>query len=303
MQITQFLFCLALSSVVESLPVKSGLTTTDLVGRIVADDQQSSSNIPDTSFSSTLNSIKAAEAEDEATDAAASKGGATTTDTNDTSDAQGSNPAASASKALRAGKGTGATTEKDNNTSGGTSTSQSKPSKGATTATKDAAGGNNGGKGAASKDTNGGNGGGKGGPSSDSVTKAVSNFDRDATMVSAALNSLPNLTNSKQIKSVAKSAFDAESDEDAQRSVLAAAAGDAGKSPNSKIVQFTPAVLNGLMAISQKGTVESVQQNLPAIESARNPNILPSITKLSNAALDAVGLPMTAQKFPATGQN
>ena len=34
----------------------------------------------------------------------------------------------------------------------------------------------------------------------------------------------------------------------------------------------------------------------------RNPNILPSITQLSNSALKAVGSTMTQQRIPATGQ-
>lgn len=60
------------------------------------------------------------------------------------------------------------------------------------------------------------------------VQQAADNFATDATTVSASLNSLGSATDPKKIKSLASTAFTAESDEDAQRSVLNAAAGSAG---------------------------------------------------------------------------
>ncbi|KAA8571235.1 hypothetical protein EYC84_000568 [Monilinia fructicola] len=110
-----------------------------------------------------------------------------------------------------------------------------------------------------------------------------------------------NMTDPFQISALAGQAFNAESNEDSQRAVLFAAAGNAGASANSKIVQNTPTVLNGLKAMMTAPSVFSVKANVASIQAARNPNILPSITQLSNAALGAMGLPPTAQKFPATG--
>ncbi|KUJ19609.1 uncharacterized protein LY89DRAFT_642756 [Mollisia scopiformis] len=133
-----------------------------------------------------------------------------------------------------------------------------------------------------------------------SVKSAVQNFANDANTVSSSLNQLGSTTDTATIKSLATTAFKAESDEDGQRSVLASAAGSAGSASNSKIVKNTPTVLNGLSAIMKKPTVATTKSNLATIQNARNPNILPSITQLSNAALDAMGLPQTAQKFPAT---
>ncbi|CAD6448446.1 5021df08-1055-48ba-8e99-08c9ff303ca4 [Sclerotinia trifoliorum] len=131
---------------------------------------------------------------------------------------------------------------------------------------------------------------------------SVSGFANDANTVSAALNKLPSMTDRSDIASLAGKAFNAESDEDSQRSVLFAAAGSAGSSANSKIVKNTPAVLKGLKAIMVNPSIISVKYNVATIEAARNPNILPSITQLSNAALSAMNLAPTARKFPATGQ-
>ncbi|KAB8298332.1 hypothetical protein EYC80_002059 [Monilinia laxa] len=133
------------------------------------------------------------------------------------------------------------------------------------------------------------------------VQSAVSGFANDANTVSAALNKLPSMTDPFQISALAGQAFSAESDEDSQRSVLFAAAGTAGAAANSKIVQNTPTVLNGLKAMMNAPSFLTVKSNVATIQAARNPNILPSITQLSNAALGAMGLPATAQKFPATG--
>lgn len=133
-----------------------------------------------------------------------------------------------------------------------------------------------------------------------SVKAAAANFANDANTVSASINTLGDTTDPKTLKSLATTAFNAESDEDAQRAVLAAAAGSAGASSNSKIVQNTPTVLTGLKNIINSPTTATASKNLAVIQKARNPNILPSITQLSNAALSAMGLPQTQQKFPAT---
>ncbi|TGO37555.1 hypothetical protein BHYA_0094g00180 [Botrytis hyacinthi] len=135
------------------------------------------------------------------------------------------------------------------------------------------------------------------------VKSAVSGFASDANTVSSALNKLPSMTDKSDISALAGKAFAAESDEDSQRSVLFAAAGSAGSSANSKIVKNTPAVLKGLKAMVINPSTASVKSNVATIEKARNPNILPSITQLSNAALSAMSLSQTAQKFPATGTN
>ncbi|KAF8846569.1 hypothetical protein BDZ45DRAFT_666807 [Acephala macrosclerotiorum] len=131
-----------------------------------------------------------------------------------------------------------------------------------------------------------------------SVKQAASNFATDANTVSASINKMGQTTDKDTIKSLATTAFKAESDEDAQRSVLAAAAGSAGQASNAKIIKNTPIVLNGLSAIIRNPA--STKSNLQTIQNARNPQILPSITQLSNAALDAMGLPQTQQEFPAT---
>ncbi|KAK0108007.1 hypothetical protein ONS96_003786 [Cadophora gregata f. sp. sojae] len=55
------------------------------------------------------------------------------------------------------------------------------------------------------------------------------------------------------------------------------------------------------MKIQNDPTPETAAAALPAIEQARNPNILPSITQLSQAALDNAGVTsMTAVTFPLT---
>ncbi|KAL3426906.1 hypothetical protein PVAG01_00415 [Phlyctema vagabunda] len=137
-------------------------------------------------------------------------------------------------------------------------------------------------------------------PSSRAVMAAASNFANDANTVSASLNSMGTETDPRKIRSLATAAFNAESDEDAQRAVLAAAAGSAGTAPNAKIVKNTPAVLDGLSNIMKSPNTRTTKSNVATIEAARNPQILPSITSLSNSALKAVGMPATAQTFPAT---
>ncbi|KAI6247224.1 hypothetical protein HI914_05104 [Erysiphe necator] len=134
----------------------------------------------------------------------------------------------------------------------------------------------------------------------DSVSRAADNFAQDAGIVSNAINKMTSMTDQSAIKDAAQRAFDAESDEDNQRQILAAAAGSAGDSANGKIMKFTPTVLNGLNAIVMDPSPDSVQMNTKMMEDPRNANILPSITQLSNAALDAMGLDMTAPKLRST---
>lgn len=57
--------------------------------------------------------------------------------------------------------------------------------------------------------------------------------------------------------------------QDAQRAVLAAAAGSAGAKSNSLIVKNTPAVLTGLKAIMQNPTSATTKTNLKTIQAAR----------------------------------
>ncbi|KAI6246928.1 hypothetical protein HI914_05114 [Erysiphe necator] len=134
----------------------------------------------------------------------------------------------------------------------------------------------------------------------DSVKRAADNFAQDAGIVSNALNVMTTMTDQAAIKATALRAFKAESNEDNQRAVLAAAAGPAGATPNRKIQQYTPTVLDGLDAISKDASPDSVMKNTIMMENARNPNILPSITDLSNAALNAMGLDKSAQNLQKT---
>jgi hypothetical protein len=106
-------------------------------------------------------------------------------------------------------------------------------------------------------------------PSMAAVQQATTNFAKDANTVSASLNQLPEETSATNIKSLATTAFKAESDEDAQRAVLAAAAGSAGSASNTKIVQNTPTVLKGLKAIMQKPTAATVKTNVATIQNSR----------------------------------
>jgi len=106
-------------------------------------------------------------------------------------------------------------------------------------------------------------------PSAASVKAAVSAFASDANTVSSSLNNLATATDANTIKSLASTGFTAESDEDSRRSVLAAAAGTAGATPNGKIVQNTPAVLTGLKNIMNNPTPATATKNLATIENAR----------------------------------
>jgi hypothetical protein len=106
-------------------------------------------------------------------------------------------------------------------------------------------------------------------PSMEAVQQATMNFAKDANTVSASLNQLPDETSANTIRSLATTAFNAESDEDAQRAVLAAAAGSAGSASNTKIVENTPTVLKGLKAIMQSPTASAVKSNVVTIQNSR----------------------------------
>jgi len=98
---------------------------------------------------------------------------------------------------------------------------------------------------------------------------AAGAFANDAMTVSAALNSLGTETDPEKIRSLASTAFQAESDEDQRRNVLNTVAGSAAKQSNALIVQNTPAVLDGLQAIMNDPKPETSQANLATIENAR----------------------------------
>lgn len=126
------------------------------------------------------------------------------------------------------------------------------------------------------KNQKGGSGGNKGDAAQDAtmptqaeVENAAANFKNDATTVSASLNNIGDTTDATQIKLLATEAFNAENDEDAQRAVLFAAAGPDGSDSNDKIVQNTPAVLDGLAALMSKQNAATVLKNLQSIEDAR----------------------------------
>lgn len=101
------------------------------------------------------------------------------------------------------------------------------------------------------------------------VQLAADSFKRDATVVSQNLNSLGTETDPATINALATKAFSAESDENAQRAVLAMAAGPAGAQSNNLIMQNTPTVLNGLTAIMADPTPQTANQQLQTIEAAR----------------------------------
>ncbi|KAI0999438.1 hypothetical protein K3495_g8759 [Podosphaera aphanis] len=141
-------------------------------------------------------------------------------------------------------------------------------------------------------------------PSADTIMSAVDAFAKDANTVSAQMNALPGLMNELDIKSAAKAALDAENDEGPIVKLLATTAGNGGLAANTRLMKYGPTVVAGLMDMANKGTVESVKTNIAMIEEVRNPNVLPSITELSNAALDSMGITTkVAQKFPVTGSN
>ncbi|KAK8013099.1 hypothetical protein PG991_010474 [Apiospora marii] len=144
-------------------------------------------------------------------------------------------------------------------------------------------------------------GGGAGGaPSAAAVQKAANNFAGDVSVVSNSLNTLITTTNTAQRTKLAKAGFDAETDEDNQRSVLFAAGKNTAA--NALIVKFTPTVLDGLKSIQNNPSQANTEQQVKTMETARNANILPSITKLTASAFQAVGVNAQAQTFqPTTG--
>ncbi|KAL5329690.1 hypothetical protein ACEPPN_003205 [Leptodophora sp. 'Broadleaf-Isolate-01'] len=137
-------------------------------------------------------------------------------------------------------------------------------------------------------------------PAAPGVQYAAGAFANDATTVSASLNALGTEQNPEMIRALASVAFTAESDEDQRRNVLNTAGGSAAKNANALIVKNTPAVLDGLQNIMNDPTPATAKTNLQSIEAARNPNILPSITELSNAAMMMSGLQPLAVEFPPT---
>ncbi|KAK6064267.1 hypothetical protein SCUP234_12168 [Seiridium cupressi] len=141
--------------------------------------------------------------------------------------------------------------------------------------------------------------GGKGGAqSANAVQQAADNFAGDVATVSNSLNTLGTTTDQATRKQLANAGFKAESDEDAQRSVLFAAGNN--EDANTKIVDNTPTVLDGLTSIAKDPSDANTAKQLQTMETARNANILPSITALTNSAFKASGIDSTAQKFQST---
>ncbi|SZF01819.1 unnamed protein product [Blumeria hordei] len=138
-------------------------------------------------------------------------------------------------------------------------------------------------------------------PVARTVSQAVENLTSDANAVSDAINKLPTLSTKEDIQSVSQVAIDAESDEDTHRIILATAASCKGNEANEKLLTYGPTVLRELKAMNSAGTPEAVKQSIPVIEKVRNPNVLPSITQLSNAALENSGLRPIQKDFPPTG--
>ncbi|ORY61368.1 uncharacterized protein BCR38DRAFT_487120 [Pseudomassariella vexata] len=137
-------------------------------------------------------------------------------------------------------------------------------------------------------------------PNADDVQQAADNFAGDVATVSNSLNTLGITTDTAQRKKLAKAGFDAETDEDAQRAVLFAAGNNVVA--NQKIVVNTPIVLDGLQSIMENPSDANTAKQLQTMETARNANILPSITALTNSAFQATGVNAAAKNFqPTTG--
>ncbi|KAH8896506.1 hypothetical protein GQ53DRAFT_585004, partial [Thozetella sp. PMI_491] len=132
------------------------------------------------------------------------------------------------------------------------------------------------------------------------VQNAANSFAGDVATVSSSLNGLGTTTDKNKIKQLATAGYNAELDEDQHRAVLFQAAGSSAKAANQKIVDNTPIVLKGLQSIMQNPTQANTAKQLNTIETARNAQILPSITQLSNSAFQAAGVQATAQKFAST---
>ncbi|KAJ3251000.1 hypothetical protein HK103_002940 [Boothiomyces macroporosus] len=118
---------------------------------------------------------------------------------------------------------------------------------------------------------------------------AVRNFLGDVQMVSNAINLIGSgeVTDPATIATLAQVAFNAEINENEQRQILVAAAGQAGAEANSNILTFTPTVLNGLQAIASNPN-QNAQQLALMMGTVRDARILPSISNLATAALGNV---------------
>lgn len=101
------------------------------------------------------------------------------------------------------------------------------------------------------------------------VTNAANSFAGDVATVSNSINKLATTTDTKTIKSLATTGFKAEQDEDQHRAILSSAAGTSGNAANSKIVQYTPVVLDGLSAIMKSPSAATVKKTLPKVSAQR----------------------------------
>lgn len=176
-------------------------------------------------------------------------------------------------------------------------------------------------------------------PTAAQVKTAAANFATDANTVSANINTMADAQSASQLKSMATTAFKAETDEvcsvlDSWQQELVLTCGRMhngrylqqqreaqGRSPTLwlwrtrlqswqawrlsckilllrlrkrtwRLFKLRGKITHTFTLMQTKDCVADIVE--------RNPNILPSITQLSNTAMQAVGLPQTAQKFPAT---
>jgi hypothetical protein len=104
-------------------------------------------------------------------------------------------------------------------------------------------------------------------PSAKQVQTAADNFASDVAIVSNSLNTLGTTTDQTQRKSLANAGFKAETNEDAQRSVLFAAGNN--QDANTKIVDNTPIVLDGLSSIAKDPSDANTAKQLQTMETAR----------------------------------
>lgn len=104
-------------------------------------------------------------------------------------------------------------------------------------------------------------------PSASSVQTAADNFSSDVSIVSNSLNTLGTTTDQATRTKLANTGFKAETDEDNQRSVLFAAGQNSAA--NTKIVDNTPAVLNGFSSIAKNPSDANTAKQLQTMETAR----------------------------------
>ncbi|KAH8659851.1 hypothetical protein BX600DRAFT_51149 [Xylariales sp. PMI_506] len=135
-------------------------------------------------------------------------------------------------------------------------------------------------------------------PTVKAVQQAADNFASDVSTVSHSLNTLGTTTSQTERVTLANAGYKAESNENAQRAVLFAAGSNTNA--NTKIVDNTPTVLDGLSSIASNPSDANTEKQLATMEAARNANILPSITSLTQSAFNAVGIDATAEKFAST---